>query len=68
MIHYYNKQLLYIKILFNNNKIQKIDTEVFATYGMTETITHIAVKKLNHIRLAELDSASQYFNPKRQRD
>ena len=30
-------------------KIQKISTEVYATYGMTETITHIAVKKLNHI-------------------
>ncbi|MFK5959524.1 MAG: AMP-binding protein [Lutibacter sp.] len=29
-------------------KIQKISTEVFATYGMTETITHIAVKKLNN--------------------
>ena len=28
-------------------KIQHIDTQVFATYGMTETITHIAVKKLN---------------------
>ncbi|RBW60373.1 O-succinylbenzoic acid--CoA ligase [Tenacibaculum sp. E3R01] len=29
-------------------KIQGISTEVFATYGMTETITHIAVKKLNN--------------------
>lgn len=29
-------------------KIQEIPTHVFATYGMTETITHIAVKKLNH--------------------
>ncbi len=29
------------------NKLQNISTEVFATYGMTETITHIAVKKLN---------------------
>ncbi|CAM1347226.1 AMP-binding protein [Tenacibaculum insulae] len=28
--------------------IQAIPTKVFATYGMTETITHIAVKKLNH--------------------
>lgn len=28
-------------------KLQTISTEVFATYGMTETITHIAVKKLN---------------------
>lgn len=32
------------------NKLQKIDTDVFATYGMTETITHIAVKKLNNFK------------------
>lgn len=30
------------------NEIQNVDTEIFATYGMTETITHIAVKKLNN--------------------
>jgi len=29
-------------------KLQDLSTEVFATYGMTETITHIAVKKLNN--------------------
>lgn len=29
-------------------QIQTISTKVFATFGMTETITHIAVKKLNH--------------------
>ncbi|WP_299012452.1 AMP-binding protein [uncultured Polaribacter sp.] len=29
-------------------KLQNISTQVFATYGMTESITHIAVKKLNH--------------------
>ena len=27
-------------------KLQDISTQVFATYGMTETITHIAVKKI----------------------
>lgn len=31
------------------SKIQEVKTEIFATYGMTETITHIAVKKLNVI-------------------
>jgi len=31
--------------------IQELQTEIFATYGMTETITHIAVKKLNNLRL-----------------
>lgn len=30
-------------------KIQNVSTAVFATYGMTETITHIAVKTLNNI-------------------
>jgi len=30
-----------------NNKLQEVDTEVFATYGMTETITHIAVRRIN---------------------
>jgi len=33
-------------------KIQDVETDIFATYGMTETITHIAVKKLNHFKLA----------------
>jgi len=30
------------------DKVQQVKTEIFATYGMTETITHIAVKKLNN--------------------
>ncbi|TYP98113.1 O-succinylbenzoic acid--CoA ligase [Tenacibaculum adriaticum] len=34
------------------NKIQDVKTEIFATYGMTETITHIAVKKLNNFDFA----------------
>lgn len=29
-------------------KLKKITTKVYATYGMTETITHIAVKPLNY--------------------
>ncbi len=29
-------------------QLLNVSTQVFATYGMTETITHIAVKKLNH--------------------
>jgi len=40
-------------------KIQPIKTEIFATYGMTETITHIAVKKLNHCH-SELVEESNY--------
>lgn len=30
-------------------QLQLLKTKAFATYGMTETVTHIAVKKLNHI-------------------
>jgi O-succinylbenzoic acid--CoA ligase len=29
-------------------KLEAVSTQVFATYGMTETATHIAVKRLNH--------------------
>jgi o-succinylbenzoate---CoA ligase len=28
-------------------KIQKLDVPVYSTYGMTETVSHIAIKKLN---------------------
>lgn len=30
------------------SQIQELPTEVYATYAMTETITHVAIKKLNH--------------------
>jgi len=39
--------------------IQDISTEVFSTYGMTETITHIAIKKLNHFH-SDLIEESYY--------
>jgi len=29
------------------SKLQHVDTEAFATYGMTETITHVAVMRVN---------------------
>ncbi|WP_394748627.1 AMP-binding protein [Spongiimicrobium salis] len=34
-------------------KVQEKDTLIFETYGMTETITHIAVKKVNHQKANE---------------
>ncbi len=37
------------------DKILHLKTEVFATYGMTETITHIAVKKLNNFETVSLE-------------
>ncbi len=45
------------------NEIQTVKTEVYATFGMTETVSHIAVKKLNHIVLDGTNSANEiYFN------
>ena len=32
-------------------KLKNVETVIYATYGMTETITHIAVKKLNRINV-----------------
>ncbi|NQW35749.1 MAG: AMP-binding protein [Flavobacteriales bacterium] len=39
-------------------QLQKLKTRVFATYGMTETVTHIAVKQLNNCRTNVTSSAS----------
>ena len=41
-------------------KLQEVSTQAFATYGMTETITHIAVQKLNNFSLTEVPVASKY--------
>ncbi|MEE9350388.1 MAG: AMP-binding protein [Flavobacteriaceae bacterium] len=37
-------------------KIMDLKTKIFSTYGMTETVTHIAVKKLNN-----LNGITNYF-------
>jgi O-succinylbenzoic acid--CoA ligase len=42
-------------------KLQEVTTEVFATYGMTETITHIAVKKLNNFGLPKGNATNNAF-------
>ncbi|HEY9170055.1 MAG TPA: AMP-binding protein [Lutibacter sp.] len=41
--------------------IQEVKTEIFATYGMTETITHIAVKKLNHFNKVIASETKQSY-------
>ena len=41
-------------------KLQNTTTEVFATYGMTETITHIAVKRLNNSLLPQENVTKQF--------
>ncbi len=33
------------------SKLQNLKTKIYATYGMTETVTHIAIKKLNHCKI-----------------
>ncbi|MBL4663313.1 MAG: AMP-binding protein [Flavobacteriaceae bacterium] len=38
-------------------KLQDKQTEVFATYGMTETITHVAVRRINGFAKSEVFSA-----------
>ena len=43
-------------------ELQKVTTNCYATYGMTETITHIAVKKVNNFSTAiSNDSEKSYF-------
>lgn len=49
---YLVKQLIVGGGLVSNQlqqKLQTLSTKIFATYGMTETITHIAIKKLNKL-------------------
>jgi len=39
-------------------EIQQVKTEIFATYGMTETISHIAVKQLNNFTTACINESN----------
>lgn len=43
------------------NMVQDKATEVYATYGMTETITHVAVKKVNHLASSSSDKHENSF-------
>ena len=44
-------------------KIQNVQVEIFATYGMTETITHIAVKKLNNYHSGLVEESNYQILP-----
>jgi O-succinylbenzoic acid--CoA ligase len=44
-----------------HQKLQNVSTSVFATYGMTETITHIALKKINGVGRASTLAFKQNF-------
>lgn len=35
-------------------KTQKLKTKIFETYGMTETVSHVAVKQINHLEMNEV--------------
>ncbi|MFH6604110.1 AMP-binding protein [Maribacter algicola] len=37
-------------------KLRSVDCEIYETYGMTETITHIAARKMGNIRSTEADA------------
>ncbi len=39
------------------DKLQEIQTEIFATYGMTETLSHVAVRRLNGLGKTSVFSA-----------
>lgn len=41
-----------------HNKLEGIDTAIYETYGMTETITHIAIKKLGEVAFTVLPHVS----------
>jgi len=46
-----------------NKELQTVTTNCFATYGMTETITHIAVKKLNNFsRVISNDREKSHYH------
>ena len=71
-VHHSLKELRNIKKLIvgggvvNNmliNKLQSQSTAIYATYGMTESITHIAVKKLNGYGLRVSDSEAYKVLP-----
>ena len=35
------------------NQLQQIDTQVYHSYSMTETLTHIAIRKVNGVEKAD---------------
>lgn len=41
-------------------RIQDVDTLIFETYGMTETVTHIAARQINHLRNLEAAKNSHF--------
>lgn len=42
-------------------EVMQSPTKIFETYGMTETITHIAIKQVNHLDNARMDGLKDVF-------
>lgn len=42
--------------------LQNVSTQCFASYGMTETVSHIAIKKLNCFAESTLSSSAQHIS------
>lgn len=60
----YIKKLIVGGAVVSDDLIQKIQfakTDIFATYGMTETVTHIAVKKLNNFKKSSIDKIEEEY-------
>ena len=45
-------------------QVQNQHTQIFETYGMTETVTHVAVKRLKNIRLSAVEAVGKANTPK----
>ncbi|MCF7560073.1 AMP-binding protein [Sabulilitoribacter multivorans] len=43
------------------NQLQNLSTQVYETYGMTETVTHVAAKKLNNFNTTKNETEALYF-------
>jgi O-succinylbenzoic acid--CoA ligase len=43
-------------------RIQSVETKIYETYGMTETITHIAARPINHLSTSELEPFTIFPN------
>lgn len=43
------------------NEVMDSPTKIYETYGMTETITHIAIKQVNHLDNARMDGLKDVF-------
>lgn len=45
----------------HKQEVMQSPTKIFETYGMTETITHIAIKQINHLDNARIDGLKDVF-------